>query len=112
MKMPTFGVDLLANCQVRFPLPLIGDHVVRGNFLQRPEHVSEGLGGRFFKRQDLDEIAVNPQVVPVAFELRIAGEIVEMVVVSEPRVELVGREVQKPAKEREGGKFIEALETE
>src|SRR5882762_6923633 len=101
MKMPTFGVDLLANCQVRFPLPFIGDHVVRGNSLQCPEHVSEGLGGRFLKRQDLDEIAVNPQVVPVAFEHRIASEIVKMAVVSEPGVELVRLEVQKPAKKRE-----------
>ena len=68
------------------------------------------MGGRLLEGQDLDEEVVHAEVIPITFERRIADEIIQVQVVFELRVKLMGSEIQKPAEELKRGQSSKDLD--
>src|SRR5579884_2319748 len=64
-------------------LPFRHDVIIGFNFQEPLENQREGLGGRFFERQDFHEMIIEPQMPAMAFEVRLAQMPVEKRIVLE-----------------------------
>ena len=83
MVVAARGLDGAARGVVVLANPLGGQDEVAWDVLESIEQVGEGLRGRLLQREHLDVPVVETQVVAVALQGLVAGEVVEEDVVLE-----------------------------
>src|SRR6202043_383472 len=96
VKMAAFGLDDAAHLAGIFLFPLGDDVIVGFNFKQSFEDERKALRRRFFERQNLDVVIVDPQMPAMAFDRRFGKVVIEKGVVLEfGRIDLIGLEVER-----------------
>jgi len=108
------ALDGLPHIKVVFALPLQDGDEIGRQLLQTTEQIGLSLRGRLLHGEDLNEIVVEFQVIPVAFQRGVPGLVVDLVIGMQLcELRFVGRVVEKTANELlESRAFVEPLQTD
>src|SRR5215469_13429742 len=81
VELTTLGANRPPHLEVAHALPLAGDHGIRWQFEEGPQHVCEGPRGRLNDAQDLHLVRIQLQPIPVTLEGRGGQLLIDVLIV-------------------------------